>query len=426
MSEDEGFEEPSAGKTFEPLKPATTRSEAVDMGATEPAGKTFEPLKATTTRTEAPDGDSTPVVVEDGVDEPDGTLGQLKGEVRGLRSRNQILRAERTSIAGRKYALEVVVESLKEKLEALAALCDQINAPGELGEALAGIREMVGEARAIATGKADALEADLQSERAEQLKKYQAMETKVSELSEQNAGLRAERDALREEAGDAGRQLVTLRAQVTELEAFKSRAMETIDDAVGEGQDQQSKIDALEAEVAELRDAAGRVAEAESAVEALRRDNQDQRKVLSVAEERASDAEQRALALEERARTLEAEAQAAKADTSRVDQLEHDLEQAVRQAEATHDLASRVEVERDTALAAVEEAANKLEKQDATLTELREALQEIKPVLDELDSENRRLARLVGEARDRGRVDINELLAREKLLRKLERLAKGD
>ena len=125
-------------------------------------------------------------------------------------------------------------------------------------------------------------------------------------------------------------------------------------------------------------------------------------------------------------KTHRPKAQAAKADTSRVDQLEHDLEQAVRQAEATHDLASRVEVERDTALAAVEEAANKLEKQDATLTELREALQEIKPVLDELDSENRRLARLVGEARDRGRVDINELLAREKLLRKLERLAKGD
>ena len=72
-----------------------------------------------------------------------------------------------------------------------------------------------------------------------------------------------------------------------------------------------------------------------------------------------------------------------------------------------------------------QQAVGKLEKQEATLAELREALKEIKPVLDELDSENRRLARLVGEARDRGRVNVDELLAREKLLRKLERLA-GD
>jgi chromosome segregation ATPase len=411
MSHDEvPFEEPESGKTFEPLKAASTRAEPVDLGGVEPAGRTIEALNPTTTRTEsAAAEDSTPVLVDDPESAGDSSLAQLKGEVRSLRSRNQILRAERTSIAGRKYALEVVIENLKEKLERLALLCDEINAPGELGEALAGIREMVGEARAIAAGKADALEADLESERTAQLQKYQAMETKVSELSEQNAGLKAERDAIREQATEIERALAHARGQVLELEDFKATALQAIDEAAGQGEGQAARVEELgrelqrlHADLAEAQALAGRAAEAESAVESLRRDNQTQRLNLAEAEERLRDAQ---------------------ADSTQVQRLEADLEQAVRQAEASHDMANRVEVERDAALAAVEEAAVKLEKQESTLLELRQALKEIKPVLDELDSENRRLARLVGEARERGRVNIQELLAREQLLRKLERLA---
>ena len=53
------------------------------------------------------------------------------------------------------------------------------------------------------------------------------------------------------------------------------------------------------------------------------------------------------------------------------------------------------------------------------------AKDEAKPMLEDwtrLDKENQRLSRLVGEARERGRVNIQELMARAALLKRLDKL----
>ena len=44
-------------------------------------------------------------------------------------------------------------------------------------------------------------------------------------------------------------------------------------------------------------------------------------------------------------------------------------------------------------------------------------------MLERLDKDNQRLTRLVGEARARGRVNIEELMQRAELLKRLERIA---
>ena len=54
-----------------------------------------------------------------------------------------------------------------------------------------------------------------------------------------------------------------------------------------------------------------------------------------------------------------------------------------------------------------------------------QALVEVKPIVEDwgrLDKENQRLSRLVGEARARGRVNVQELIARAALLKRLEKL----
>jgi uncharacterized coiled-coil protein SlyX len=68
---------------------------------------------------------------------------------------------------------------------------------------------------------------------------------------------------------------------------------------------------------------------------------------------------------------------------------------------------------------------SKLASQTAVLEEQRKALVEMKPFLEgwqKLEDENNRLARLVGEARSRGRVNIQEIMARAALLKRLEKL----
>ena len=67
----------------------------------------------------------------------------------------------------------------------------------------------------------------------------------------------------------------------------------------------------------------------------------------------------------------------------------------------------------------------KVGRQRTTLQEQLKALVEMKPILEQLaklENENNRLSRLVGEARQRGRVNIQEIMARAALLKKLEKL----
>jgi len=225
-----------------------------------PRDKVIEPLRPSTTRTESAGPDTSTPLVYEGSDEheraagPGGpSLTELKGEVKSLRSRNQILRTERTAMAGRKYALETVVESLREKLEHVAELCATLDAPGELGEELNRIRELVGDARRIATDKS-VFEADLEAERAAHLKKLQDLETKLSELSERAAGDRAERDALRERTGELDRDRARLQQQVAELERFKDEAAQALDETVASEEERHQRIEAAEGEARELRE----------------------------------------------------------------------------------------------------------------------------------------------------------------------------
>jgi len=47
-------------------------------------------------------------------------------------------------------------------------------------------------------------------------------------------------------------------------------------------------------------------------------------------------------------------------------------------------------------------------------------------LIEALDKDNQRLARLLGDARARARVNVEELMARAELLKRLERLAKAE
>jgi predicted nucleic acid-binding Zn-ribbon protein len=64
-----------------------------------------------------------------------------------------------------------------------------------------------------------------------------------------------------------------------------------------------------------------------------------------------------------------------------------------------------------------------LAQKEAEFNALRAALNRVQPSLDRLEHENRRLSRLLGEARERGRVEIEDLIVREQVLRVLEALS---
>src|ERR1700722_7472172 len=81
-------------------------------------------------------------------------------EVRTLRAKNRILRAERTAIAGRKYVLETVVETLRQKLDELARAFATLEAGGDVSEAMKAVGSLVGDARRIAEDR-EALEDQL-------------------------------------------------------------------------------------------------------------------------------------------------------------------------------------------------------------------------------------------------------------------------
>jgi len=464
-------------------------------------GAVFEPLNPTTTRTESAEPEtSTPLVLEDpdpsAPTTPDGPpYGELLGEVKALRSRNQLLRAERTSMAGRKYALEVVIESLREKLENLSDLCAELEAPGELGEALEEIRSTLGDARRIAESK-NVLEGELEEERAARLKERQALEIRVSELQEESIGFRSERDTLRERLGVSDHQLRELRGQMRELQSMKDRAATSLEEAV----EAEAKLAEVETELAAVR----------ATQEARDRELIDLRTERAELKDQIVAAKAAATAAETRVATVEAEREGIRAeligaqtklststaDTERLADLEHDLAQAITEKEASEEayrqlyenaeawearateleealtaaqglldqreqeLQTRLEELKESqadalearseaeSLRAAKEAQDrelqdtrrqtgrlkadaaeadelraKLKRRDTQLEEVNETIVELRPLLNDLDKENRRLARLLGDARSRGRVDVDELLKRERLLRKLDKLA---
>lgn len=519
--------------------------DAVDPG---PEETTIEPLRASTTRQEEVDVDDTPLVLMDEGDQLDTdseelTIPALVGEIKRLRSQVQIVRTERTAAAGRKYALEVVIESLREKVEQAAALLDEIeDPPEELAEVIKSLQLVLGDARRIADTKA-VLEKDLEEERRRHLEERQAYEQRGFELEQAVQGLRSERDALRgtvakvegerlewmEKLADVQDQLSDKDLKLSEVESQASEQMQSyqervealeaelesktaaaggekaelehrLEEALAESQGATQRLAALDLELEEAREAGTEVETLRKRVEELEQER-FQRKLDAAAERteaeeklirlrseletelgearaelesRARDAEARAEQAEEaaaevgvleaareegeaRQKVLEAERDEAlaRADLAEVERAEvkrelnqakHDLEASQAETEKAREelTASQTRMAASTTrLQALEERAesesaelgelkarikaleSQLGQKDATLGEQRKALIEVKPMLEDwtrLDKENQRLSRLVGEARKRGTVNVQELMARAALLRRLEKL----
>lgn len=144
---------------------------------------------------------------------------ELASEVKGLRSRLNVLRAERTAMAGKKYALDVVVESLRERIEALA------EAFGEGDQAR--VRRLLDEAREIGAARASGVGAlGLESERLAQLEAMQALEQRTGELQEEVVGLRTECEALRSQVGGIDREREELATRLEALEGGRLKELE--------------------------------------------------------------------------------------------------------------------------------------------------------------------------------------------------------
>jgi chromosome segregation ATPase len=520
------------------LKVASTRVEEVAIGGPVAEGDdaTFEEmqgLQAASTRTEGVQTDDTPLIVLEDTDSLDTESDELSvpalvGEVKRLRSHNQILRTERTSIAGRKYALEVVIESLREKMDQAVDALDELEEAGPDADAetvsatIQGMRLILEDARRIADTKA-VLERDLAEERRRHLEERQEFEQKAYEAQETIQGLRHERDALRETVtkgeaskiewmerlaevqerledeeisrgqveAEAATQLETYAEQAREAESREAAARASADEAQGRIKELESELEAARAEAAEAKTAIEserESARAESSLgETLRvevKALEDEREALRseleaklgvvdmLREKKKSAAGERDAAIAERDAltaerdTLSAELEAASGErdaqtTERYaleaerDELKAQLEAAQQERSAVAessaagearlaDLGAQLEraeqrvVEVEAKAKAdsevfgplqvqVEELEAKLAEATKTHDEQRSALRDVKPLVEDwsrLDKECQRLSRLVGEARSRGRVDVNELIARAALLRRLDKLTK--
>ena len=131
------------------------------------------------------------------------SVGDPRVEIRTLRAKNRILRAERTAIAGRKYVLETVVEALRQKLDELARAYEVVAGGGDIAEAIRVFGDLVTDARQVAEDR-EAIESELETERAERLKDRRAREAREFELAERAAVLEAEREALAERFESTG------------------------------------------------------------------------------------------------------------------------------------------------------------------------------------------------------------------------------
>jgi chromosome segregation ATPase len=509
---------PDEGRLIKPLGAASTRIEGVEGEAYDVLhpGDTavFEPLNAASTRTEEVHVGETPLVVMDDPDQLDTESGELTvpelvGEVKRLRSQFQIVRTERTAIAGRKYALDVVIESLREKVEQAEELISGIDDQGPFGDLIRSLQLILGDARRIADTKA-VLEKDLEEERRRHLDERQAFEQRSYALEETLTGLRSERNSLRttvarlesdrldwmekladahDSLSDRDLALSEVEGQASErLEAYAERmqAMEAeverlrveaesnlaankelegaLDEAVQHSERATQRLGALEPELEEagegLRASEARVAEAEiaaerdreqitrlkSELEAARNDTTQLEEVRAETEAVVVDRDR--LLVRERELEMKSEELAAARERGEhaIGALRQELAQARAEASSARDSleTSNTRIAASTTrLQALEDRASSeadelkelrrrvkelevtLGEQTATLGEQRKALIDVKPMLEDwtrLDRECQRLARLVGQARDRGRVNVAELMARESLLRRLEKL----
>ncbi len=406
-------------------------------------------------------------------------------EIRTLRAKNRILRAERTAIAGRKYVLETVVESLRQKLDELARAFATLEGGGDIAEAIRTVGSLVGDARRIAEDK-ESLEGELDAERVDRLNERRSREAREFELEERAAGLAAERSVLSERVQaleqkvselqqtgsgveDLRRQLATataeLAAAATELERAandaESRAKELADAREAHTAAAKER-DALFAEMDEHRAATETVAhvkeEHQGEVDQLRvdldharteRDNlnrtfiaaqADHARALEQALEDASRSgdndrklrEELGATLEaERSRNQKALDEAALARTS----LEAERSRIQTALDEAVPARRSLEAERSRNQKALEEAVaarKSLEAEKAQLAQaakeadgLRKELADQKPVLDaladkvdELEKDLTKLETRLGEYRDRGRVDVKELLVRAALLKR--------
>lgn len=178
---------------------------------------------------------------------------ELISELNGLRSRVQILRAERTAMAGKKYALEVMLEGTQAKVEAMDELLRTSQEPAvtQLEE----IKELVHQARMVAEGRGSGGDG-LEAERLAQLKALNTLETRYAELKERAAGYRTERDALRQQAGAVEREFrereEQLLAKLHLLAEQGKKAIATRDAALEQQRIAEARAEEARAEFEEL------------------------------------------------------------------------------------------------------------------------------------------------------------------------------
>ncbi len=385
-------------------------------------------------------------------------------EIRTLRAKNRILRAERTAIAGRKYVLETVVESLRQKLDELARAFATLEGGGDIAEAIRTVGSLVGDARRIAEDK-ESLEGELDAERVDRLNERRSREAREFELEERAAGLAAERSVLSErvqaleqkvgELQQTGSGVEDLRRQLATATAELAAAATELERAANDAESRTRELaDAREAHAAAVKERDALVAE------------MDERRastatVAHVKEEHQGEVDQLRVDLDH-ARTerdnLNRTFIAAQADHARA--LEQAFEDASRSGDndrkLREELGATLEAERSRNQTALEEAAlarrsleadrsrnqkaleeavaarKSLEAEKAQLAQaakeadgFRKELADQKPVLDaladkvdELEKELTKLETRLGEYRDRGKVDVKELLVRAALLKR--------
>lgn len=417
MSEDEPNAD--AAPEIKPLKAATTRTEGVESEPSEAGADEaqIEPLRAATTRTEEVHVDDTPLILMDEGDaldteSEDLTVPELIGEVKRLRSQVQIVRTERTSVAGRKYALEVVIESLREKVEQAGVLLEEIEDPGELGELVRSLSLILGDARRIAETKA-VLAQDLEEERRRHLEERQSFEQRSVEHEEAISGLRAERDSLR--------------TTVARLEDERLGWMEKLADAQDQLNDHDSKLSEVESKASERMEAyaermQGLEAELEAAQRAsaaaeraLKEETEKLNAALAEASEKAERTTQRLQKIEPELETTKQDLVLAKAELEAADQIAADLEversaHVSTVSEMTEILTSREAVNKDLedekkahrrTAREYDEAASALEAEQREHRKTREALEALTEGQAELEAAKARAETRVAELEEK-------------------------
>ena len=103
---------------------------------------------------------------------------ELISELNGLRSRIQILRAERTAMAGKKYALEVMLEGTQTKVLEMDELLRTSGDPP--AAQLAQLAELVHQAKLVAEGRGSSKDG-LEAERLAQLEAMNVLEGRLAE-----------------------------------------------------------------------------------------------------------------------------------------------------------------------------------------------------------------------------------------------------